>query len=81
MDPLYEQTLQNMERALHMLTGRLPPPKRVPMAGSFVFRYTEQTIHQAIVQKLGVVPPLVTPPSDFSKTVVIPPALHLVLAA
>jgi hypothetical protein len=53
MDALYEQTLRNMEKTLHGLTRRLPPPQKVPMKDSFVFRYVEKTIHQAIVQKLA----------------------------
>ena len=53
MDTLYLQTLKNMEVMLHDLIKRLPPPKRVPVMDSFVFRYTEKTIHQAIVQKLA----------------------------
>jgi hypothetical protein len=53
MDALYEQTLRNMERTLHGLTRRLPPPQRVPMKDSFAFRYVEKTIHQAVVQKLA----------------------------
>jgi hypothetical protein len=53
MDALYEQTLRNMENTLHGLTRRLPAPQKVPMKDSFVFRYVEKTIHQAIVQKLA----------------------------
>jgi hypothetical protein len=53
MDALYEQTLRNMKNTLHGLTRRLPPPQKVPMKDSFVFRYVEKTIHQAIVQKLA----------------------------
>ncbi len=32
---------------------RVPPPQRVPYKDGFVFRYTERTIEQAIVQKLA----------------------------
>ena len=53
MDTLYLQVLKNMEVTLHDLVKRLPPPKRVPFMDSFVFRHTEKTIHQAIVQKLA----------------------------
>lgn len=53
MDALYHQTLQNMEATLGARVKRVPPPQRVPILGSFAFRYTEKTIHQAIVQKLA----------------------------
>lgn len=50
---LYNQTLQHMERTVNLLAGRVPGPHRVPFKDSFVFRYREQTIHQALVQKLA----------------------------
>jgi hypothetical protein len=53
MDALYLQTLQNMERTLGGLAKRVPPPQRVPILDSFAFRYTERTIHQALIQKLA----------------------------
>ena len=48
----YEAALQNMARTVHGLASRLPQPQRVPYRNSFVFRYTEKTVEQAIVQKL-----------------------------
>lgn len=42
-----------MERTLHAFAGRVPPPQRIPYKDSFVFRYVEKTIHQALVQKLA----------------------------
>jgi hypothetical protein len=42
-----------MERTLHQLAGRIPPPQRVPQNGAFVFRYVEKSVHQALVQKLA----------------------------
>ena len=53
MDDLYLQTLHNMESTLSGLEKRVPEHKRVPMGGSFAFRYVEKSIHQAIVQKLA----------------------------
>lgn len=53
MDALYLQTLRNMESTLASLAKRVPPPQRVPFLDSFVFRYVEKSIHQAIVQKLA----------------------------
>jgi hypothetical protein len=53
MDALYKLTLQNMERTLRSLCSRVPAPQRVPMSSSFVFRYIDKSIHQAIVQKLA----------------------------
>lgn len=53
MKKLYLQTLRNMESTLLDLVSRLPPPQCVPYLDSFVFRYQEKTIHQAIVQKLA----------------------------
>jgi hypothetical protein len=42
-----------MERTLNLLVSRVPPPQRVPFKDSFVFRYVERSIQQAIVQKLA----------------------------
>jgi hypothetical protein len=53
MDHLYNQVLGKMERTLRILEGRVPQPQRVPYKDSFVFRYVEKTVRQAIVQKLA----------------------------
>lgn len=53
MDVLYRQTLSQMESTLADLANRVTPPQRIPMLDSFVFRYVEKSIHQAIVQKLA----------------------------
>ncbi len=53
VNELYEQTLATLERTLHLLADRVPSPKRVPVGDSFVYRYEERSIHQAIVQKLA----------------------------
>ena len=51
MDNLYELALENMERTVHMLAQRVPPPVRVPYKDGFVYRYIEKSLHQALVQK------------------------------
>ncbi|MDG4475140.1 hypothetical protein [Thiovibrio frasassiensis] len=51
MDKLYDQTLLNMERTVHMLAQRVPQPVRVPYKDGFVYRHIEKSIHQALVQK------------------------------
>lgn len=52
MERLYDHALSNMEHTVHSLARRVPPPQAVPYKDSFVFRYVEKTIHQALVQKL-----------------------------
>jgi hypothetical protein len=49
----YKQALHNMEQTLHAFASRVSPPQTVPYRDSFVFRYLEKTIHQALVQKLA----------------------------
>ncbi|WP_200884575.1 hypothetical protein [Methylotenera sp. N17] len=53
MENLYNDALRNMESTVHRLAKRVPQPIRLPFKDSFVFRHTEKTIHQAIVQKLA----------------------------
>lgn len=53
MEHLYNQVLSKMEQTLRIFEQRVPPPQRVPYKDSFVYRYVEKTIHQAIVQKLA----------------------------
>jgi hypothetical protein len=50
---LFAPTLEVLERAFRLLEARVPPPIRKPWKDSFVFRYAERTIQQAIVQKLA----------------------------
>lgn len=52
-DRLYDHALQYMERTVHQLANRVPEPQKVPFRDSFVFRYVEKTVHQALVQKLA----------------------------
>ena len=53
MDRLYNQALNKMEQTVSILERRVPQPKRVPYKGSYVYRYTEKSLHQAVVQKLA----------------------------
>jgi hypothetical protein len=53
IDQLFDNTLRNMEVALHVLEKRVPPPQSIPFKDGFVYRYVEKTIHQALVQKLA----------------------------
>lgn len=50
---LFAIALAEIERSFRVLEKRVPPPVRIPQKSSFVFRYREQTIHQAVVQKLA----------------------------
>ncbi len=53
MDQLYQEALISMEVALNALMRKVPEPVLVPFGDGYVYRYKEQTIHQAIVQKLA----------------------------
>lgn len=55
IDDLYLQTLQSMESTLHSLSARVEPPRLVKIDDEVAFRYSEKSIHQAIVQKLAKV--------------------------
>ena len=49
----YKHALKDMERTLHGFAVRVPPPQCIPYKDSFVFRYVEKSVHQALVQKLA----------------------------
>ena len=53
MDTLYVKALDTMETWLTTIEQLVPKPIAVPFAKSFVFRYAEQTLEQALVQKLA----------------------------
>lgn len=42
-----------MESAFRSLESQIPPPRLVPFKHGFVYRYKEQSAHQALVQKLA----------------------------
>jgi hypothetical protein len=49
----YEKALEHMERTVNVFALRVSAPKLAPYKNSFVYRYTEKTVHQALVQKLA----------------------------
>jgi hypothetical protein len=49
----FASALQALEKAFRTLEARVPPPVQVPWKNSFVFRYKERSLEQAIVQKLA----------------------------
>jgi len=53
LERYYNDALDNMSRTVHGLASRIPQPQRVNYKTSFVFRYVEKTIEQAIIQKLA----------------------------
>lgn len=53
---LRQQTISDMDKAVHELAGRVPSPKLVPFKDSYVFRHVEKLPKQAIVQKLSRIP-------------------------
>ena len=53
MDGIYKQTLTFLEQVVNILAAKVPQPKLVVIGNFRAFRYEEQTIHQAIVQKLA----------------------------
>jgi hypothetical protein len=50
---LFERVLEALNDGFRQIEAKVPPPVQKPWLGSFVFRYEEQTIQQAIVQKLA----------------------------
>ena len=53
MDEIYKQILTFLEQIVNELAAKVPQPKLVVTGKLRAFRYEEQTIHQAIVQKLA----------------------------
>lgn len=53
MDDLFQHTLRVMESAFEVLEQQVPKPIKVPFRNSFVFRYKEQSIYQALIMKLA----------------------------
>jgi len=53
MDGLYNQTLHHLDKAFKRLEAMVPPPQKVSQADSFVFRYVQRTIQQAMILKLA----------------------------
>ncbi|NHZ85489.1 MAG: hypothetical protein GWP19_06370 [Planctomycetia bacterium] len=53
MDTLFAQCLEQMESWFRALEKRVPQPYKMPFLHSFVFRYKEKTLEQALIQKLA----------------------------
>ena len=53
MHNLFLKTLSTLEAAFVTLEGQVEKPQKRPFMDSFVFRYREQSAHQAVVQKLA----------------------------
>ena len=53
MNGLYIEALNHLDRAFRILEGMVPPPEKVRHGDTFVFRYRERTINQALLQKLA----------------------------
>lgn len=52
-ESLCAECIKNMERTVHALASRVPAPVLIDLHGNPFVRYTEQTIHQAVVLKLA----------------------------
>lgn len=53
MDNFYDKCLDIMQTTLSLLEKLVPEPVRVPYKDSFVFRYIEKSLEQALVQKIA----------------------------
>jgi hypothetical protein len=53
MYELFQHTINVLESAFAILEQQVPKPISMPFKKSFVFRYKEQSIHQALIQKLA----------------------------
>lgn len=53
MRHVYRESLETMCTSFRRLEGQLPPPERVDQEDSFVFRYRDKGIPQALIQKLA----------------------------
>lgn len=53
MDALYNKTLRRLDEAFRLFEMRVPLPQKTPHGDSWVYRYKQKTIHQAMIQKLA----------------------------
>lgn len=53
MRRFYRETLEKMTLAFNTLEGLIAPPESVEIDDGFVFRYRDQGISQALIQKLA----------------------------
>lgn len=52
MKQLFQETLSVLDTAFDRLEAQVPKPQTKPWKDGFVYRYSEQTIHQAIILKM-----------------------------
>jgi len=53
MPRLQAETIAMMTQAFHRLEAAIPPPRKVAHRDSFVYRYANKGIHEAILQKVA----------------------------
>ncbi|MGB5557750.1 MAG: hypothetical protein WBN04_07035, partial [Paracoccaceae bacterium] len=53
MDDLYSNTLNWMDVALTELMRHVPPARLIETSGGYQYRFTEQSVEQAMIQKLA----------------------------
>lgn len=53
MRTLFQESLTVMSNAFNLLEKQVPPPKLIAFKDGYIFRYTEKSIQQALIQKLA----------------------------
>jgi hypothetical protein len=53
MNDLYTEAFQHLENSFRVFENMVPPPKKEWHGNTYYFRYEEQSIHQAMIQKLA----------------------------
>ena len=53
MRHVYRESLVTMSTSFRQLEGQLTPPEQIAHEDSFVFRYREKGVPQALIQKLA----------------------------
>jgi hypothetical protein len=53
MDRLYQHVLKALGAAFDILEKQVEKPRKTPFGKSFVFRYEQRSVHQALIQKLA----------------------------
>lgn len=53
MDAIYERAIEVIVQSFHILEKKAGAPQFVPIPSGFGYRYEEQSLHQAIIQKLA----------------------------
>lgn len=53
MEALYDHVIQVLDQVFRQVEAMVPRPQKMEHGDSWVFRYKQQTIHQAIIQKLA----------------------------